>query len=146
VLRNLIILTLILTSLFTGAQNCNRMAKKSVKDLAPFRFNGTLHKVQLSEGESAEVSLVLRGGKKYRILLNGGRASGKLNFKIYDRHQALVFDNAKHDNAQSWDFKIKATQEYHLVVTYPSGDEGYNDTTMRGCVALAVGFLDDNPQ
>lgn len=120
------------------------MAKKSIKDLAPFRFNGTLNKVMLSEGESAELSLVLRGGKKYRILLNGGRTSGKLSFKIYDKFQSLVFDNSKHDMAQSWDFNIGATQEYHIVVSYPSGDEGYNDTTMRGCVALAVGFLDNN--
>ena len=121
------------------------MAKKSIKELAPFRFNGSLNKVLLAEGESAELSLVLRGGKKYRILLNGGgKAAGKLSFKIYDRFQSLVFDNAKHDMAQSWDFNIGATQEYHVVVAYPSGNEGYNDTSMRGCVALAVGFLDNN--
>ena len=121
------------------------MAKKSIKELAPFRFNGSLNKVLLAEGESAELSLVLRGGKKYRILLNGGgKAAGKLSFKIYDRFQSLVFDNGKHDMAQSWDFNIGATQEYHVVVSYPSGNEGYNDTSMRGCVALAVGFLDNN--
>ena len=126
------------------AQNCNRMAKKTLKELDPFRFNGTLNKVLLSEGESAELSLVLRGGKKYRILLSGGRTVTKLGFKIYDQHQTLVFDNSKHDMAQSWDFKIGATQEYFVVVSYPEGKEGYNDTSMRGCVALAVGFLDDN--
>lgn len=120
------------------------MAKKTLKGLDPFRFNGTLNKVLLSEGESAEVNIVLRGGKKYRILLNGGRTTLKLNFKIYDRHQTLVFDNAKHDMAQVWDFKIAATQQYSVVVTYPEGKQGYNDTSMRGCVALAVGFLDDN--
>lgn len=140
-----ILFAFVLMTSIAGAQNCNRMAKKSVKELTPFRFNGTLNKVMLSEGESAELSIVLRGGKKYRILLNGaGRSSGKLRFKIYDRHQSLVFDNAKHDMAQAWDFNIGATQEYHIEVIYPSGDEGYNDTTMRGCVALAVGFLDNN--
>lgn len=127
------------------AQNCNRLAKRSVKNLEPFRFNGSLNKVLLSRGESAELSLILRGGKKYRILVDGGNVMGPLSFKIYDRHQTLVFDNSKHDMAQYWDFNIGATQEYHIVVTYPISDEGYSDITTRGCVALAVGFLDNNP-
>ncbi len=127
------------------AQNCNRLAKRSVKNLEPFRFNGSLNKVLLSRGESAELSLILRGGKKYRILVDGGNVMGVLSFKIYDRHKTLVFDNSKHDMAQYWDFNIGATQEYHIVVTYPISNEGYNDVTTRGCVALAVGFLDKSP-
>ena len=127
------------------AQNCNRLAKRSIKNLEPFRFNGSLNKVLLSRGESAELSLILRGGKKYRILVDGGSVMGALSFKIYDRHQTLVFDNSKHDMAQYWDFSIGATQEYHIVVTYPISDKGYSDITTRGCVALAVGFLDNNP-
>jgi len=116
-----------------------------VKNLEPFRFNGSLNKVLLSRGESAELSLILRGGKKYRILVDGGNVMGVLSFKIYDRHKTLVFDNSKHDMAQYWDFNIGATQEYHIVVTYPVSNEGYNDITTRGCVALAVGFLDKSP-
>ena len=127
------------------AQNCNRLAKRSVKNLEPFRFNGSLNKVLLSRGESAELSLILRGGKKYRILVDGGNVMGVLSFKIYDRHKTLVFDNSKHDMAQYWDFNIGATQEYHVVVTYPFSNEGYNDVITRGCVALAVGFLDNSP-
>lgn len=139
-------LLIILVSLFSfdGAAQCRRMAKKSIKELAPFRFNGQLNSVILAEGESAELNMVLRGGKKYRILAKGGRGIGKLSFKIYDRNKKIVFDNSDHAMAQVWDFKNGATQNFTIEVKFPIGDEGYNDVTGRGCVALVVGFLDDN--
>jgi hypothetical protein len=129
---------------FDASAQCRRMAKKTVKELAPFRFNGQLNSVVLAEGESAELNMVLRGGKKYRILTKGGRGIGKLSFVIYDRNKKVVFDNADHAMAQVWDFKNSATQNFTVEVKFPIGDEGYNDVTGRGCVALVVGFLDDN--
>lgn len=123
---------------------CKRMAKKTVKSLAPFRFNGQLSSVILSEGESAELNIVFTGGKKYRILTQGGRGIGKLALKIYDRNRKLVFDNSDHEMAQMWDFENQATQNFTIEVQFPIGDEGYNDVTGRGCVALVVGFLKNN--
>lgn len=132
---------LLLISNGINSQTCNRLAKKSVKSLAPFRSNGNLNKVLLAEGESAELSMILRGGKKYRILVKG--SFDAMEIQIYDRLHTLVYDNTKHDMAQLWDFKINATQEYHIVVTAPF-DNGYSDGASRGCVALAVGFLDND--
>lgn len=95
----------------------------------------------MAAGESAELSMILRGGKKYRILVKGSFSD--MEIQIYDRLHTLVYDNTKHDMAQLWDFNIKATQEYHIVVTAPF-DDGYSDGASRGCVALAVGFLDND--
>lgn len=125
------------------SQTCNRLARKSVNDIAPFKFTGQLSKVMLSEGESAELSVVFKSDKKYRVLVNGGRLVGNLHFKLFDRNKKLVFDNAKHDMAQYWDFVVLATQNYFIEVTYPSASDGYKDYTNRGCVALVIGSLDN---
>lgn len=127
-----------------GYASCKIMAKRSIKKLAPFRFNGQLNSVILAEGESAELNMVFRGGKKYRVLAKGGRGIGKLEIRIYDRTKKLVFDNQDHAMAQLWDFENSATQNFTIEVKFPTGDEGYNDVTGRGCVALVVGFLDIN--
>lgn len=143
-MRYILLSIALILSLQLGSQTCNRLARKSVKEIAPFKFNGQLNKVVLSAGESAELSVVLKSNKKYRILVSGGRLVGDLNFKLYDRNKKLVFDNAKHDMAQSWDFIIQATQQYFIEVTYPGSDDGYKDYTNRGCVALVIGSLDNN--
>jgi hypothetical protein len=130
-------------SLDSNAQ-CKRMAKRATKDLAPFRFNGQLSSVVLSEGESAELNIVFSGGKKYRILTKGGKGIGDLAIKIYDRQHVLVYDNSEHEMSQVWDFENQATQNFTIEVRFPVGDEGYNDVTGRGCVALVIGFLQNN--
>ena len=129
---------------FNSKGQCKRMAKRAVKDLVPFRFNGQLSSVVLSEGESAELNIVFSGGKKYRILSKGGKGIGDLAIKIYDRKKVLVYDNADHAMAQVWDFENKATQNFTIEVKFPIGDEGYNDVTGRGCVALVIGYLQNN--
>lgn len=140
----LLLFALVFSIAQDGDAQCRRMAKKTIKELAPFRFNGQLNSVILAEGESAELNIVFRGGKKYRVLTKGGRGIGKLGFKIYDREKKLVFDNEDHAMAQMWDFENEATQNFTIEVKFPIGDEGYNDVTGRGCVALVVGFLDNN--
>lgn len=141
---SLILFVLVFGISTDGDAQCRRMAKKTIKELAPFRFNGQLNSVILAEGESAELNIVFRGGKKYRVLTRGGRGIGKLGFKIYDREKKLVFDNEDHAMTQMWDFENEATQNFTIEVKFPMGDEGYNDVTGRGCVALVVGFLDNN--
>jgi hypothetical protein len=129
---------------FSSNAQCKRMAKRAVKDLVPFRFNGQLSSVVLSEGESAELNIVFSGGKKYRILSKGGRGIGALAIKIYDRKKVLVYDNADHAMAQVWDFENKATQNFTIEVKFPITDEGYNDVTAGGCVAIVIGVLQNN--
>lgn len=56
---------------FTSTSQCERIAKSAIKDLFPFRFNGQLSNVVLSEVESAKLNIVFSGGTKYRILSKG---------------------------------------------------------------------------
>lgn len=137
------LIAILFFALILESQTCNRLARKSVKDIAPFKFTGQLSKVMLSEGESAELSVIFKSDKKYRVLVNGGRLVSTLNFKLYDRNKKLVFDNAQHDMAQYWDFTVVGTQNYFIEVTYPSSSDGYKDYTNRGCVALVIGSLDN---
>lgn len=124
-----------------GNAQCKHMAKQTIKSLTPFRFNGQLSSMILSEGESVELNIVFTGGKKYRVLTQGGRGIGKLALKIYDRNHKLVFDNTEHEMAQMWDFDNQVTQKFTIEIRFPMSDEGYNDVTGRGCVALVVGYL-----
>ena len=125
-----------------GFAHCKRMAIACAKELTPFRFNGQLNQVVLTEGESAELNMIFQGGKKYRISACGGRFVKNLGLKLFDRNKQLIFDNADHNNAQYWDFENGATQNMTIEVKYPEGNEGYNDVTAGGCVALVVGFLE----
>ena len=128
---------------FPSNAQCEKMAKSTIKNLFPFRFNGQLNSMVLSEGEIAELNIVFSGGIKYRILSKGGIGIGDLAIRIYDRKHVLVYDNADHSMAQIWDFENKATQNFTIEVKFPIGDEGYNAVTGRGCVAIAIGYLQD---
>ena len=128
---------------FSSNAQCSKMAKSAIKNLFPFRSNGQLNIMVLSEGEIVELNIVFSGGIKYRILSKGGVGIGDLAIKIYDRKHVLVYDNADHSMAQVWDFKNKTTQNFTIEVKFPVGDDGYNTVTGRGCVALAVGYLQD---
>ncbi len=129
---------------FTSASQCEKIAKSAIKDLFPFRFNGQLSNVVLSEGESVKLNIVFSGGTKYRILSKGGVGIGDLSIKIYDRKDVLVYDNADHAMAQVWDFENKATQNFTLIVNFPIEVEEYNNITGKGCIALVIGYLQNN--
>ena len=73
--------------------------------------------------------------------LKGGVGIGDLFIKIYDRKHVLVYDNAM---AQVWDFENKATQNFTLIVKFPIEVEEYNNVTGRGCIALVIGYLQNN--
>ena len=143
-MKNILVFFLIVFAIsFPCSSNaqCAKAAKSAIKNLFPFRSNSQLNIMVLSEGEIAELNIVFSGGVKYRILAKGGIGIGDLAIKIYDRAHVLVYDNADHSMTQVWDFENKTTQKFTIEVKFPVGDEGYNTVTGRGCVVLAVGYL-----
>lgn len=115
--------------------------KKGLPQLSPYIFNGQMNSALLNEGDIAELILTFYANQDYRILICSEEHLGKVEFKLYDIQNNLLFDNKKYDHAQLWDFTSTATQQIRLELEVP---ESLNPEiqSRNGCVAILVGFKD----
>jgi len=115
--------------------------KKGVPQLSPYIFNGQLNSSLLNEGDVAELILTFYANQEYRVAICAEDHLGKIDWKLYDTQNNLLFDSKKQNKAQLWDFTSTATQQIKLELEVP---EALNPIAQsrHGCVAILIGFKD----
>lgn len=106
--------------------------------LEDYLINGRMYGGYVSQGQEMELNVVLNGGQKYRLINCSKPSLGKIQVQLIDNKGKVVFDNAEHDFAQTWDFDVKATQEFIVRTVFPSPGKGQTSTA-RDCSILIIG-------
>ena len=115
---------------------CRSFAQKNCNPkLGDYRPNGSLYATYMQDGQETELNVVLIGGQKYRLVHCHREGLGKVWIQLYDKQGKLVYDNSEHDFATTWDFSVKATQEFRIK-TFISG---VGDKDTRSCAVLMLG-------
>lgn len=126
---------------FTANAQCRSFVKKQcLPQVAPFTHNGQLNTAVMAAGQTAELQMTFYSGQEYRIVVCSQESLGNVWFRLVDANKKEVFNSRnQHDNPNTWDFKIKATQQLTIEIHAPES-ESPNELVESGCVALLVGF------
>ncbi len=85
---------------------CKRVAKKCVKGLDPFIYNGQVNQTILTEGESASVTLSFQSEVEYRLTTCGDRFFTAVKMEVFDEYENLIYSNEDDDFTGTWDFEL----------------------------------------
>ncbi len=108
-------------------------------NIQPFTQNGQMNSSILSSGQSTELKLAFSSGQDYRILVCSEEILGEVTFRVKDNAGKIIFDSKDNDYPNFWDFKVKSTQQFTVVVTVPVSDSP-SSVPPSGCVSIIVGF------
>lgn len=119
---------------------CKGFAKKICKsELEPYIHDGNFHAAVLTEGEEAELYKTFYSDTEYRIAVCGSEQLPKIEFKVFDASNNLLYSNKDHNFKNTWDFKLQSSQQLKIVVkVYTSSNNIEN--VQSGCVAIMFGF------
>jgi hypothetical protein len=132
-------LFLVLATFSSNAQ-CKAFAKKDcLPELSPYTHDGNYHAAVLVEGEEAELYKTFYSDMEYRVAVVGEGNLPKIEFKILDENKNLLYSNADHDYAQTWNFKLESSRQLKLVIKVPTVNSS-GDMPESGCVAIMFGF------
>ncbi len=131
---------LVLISAFslTASSQCKSLVKKNVSRLAPFTHNGQLNSSTLPEGGVVDFKITCYTGLTYRLALASDANLGKVTFRVLDEDNNEVY-NSSENNATTWDFNVSSSQDLTVEISVP-----LTDKSIKGCVALLVGFKEQN--
>ena len=140
IFNGLFLSTILIALLSTSAlAQCRTFAqKKCVPGLGDYKPNGSLYANYMEDGQETELNLVLIGGQNYRLLHCHKEGLGQVWIQLMDNTNKVIYDNAEHDFATTWDFSVKSTQEFK-VKTFISGVGEVSDMTARACAVLLLG-------
>jgi len=128
-----------LISLSVQAQ-CKGFAKNICRqELMPYIHDGNYHAAILTEGEEAELYKTFYSDQEYRIAICGSEALPPIHFKIVDHNRKVLYDNADHDYAITWDFSLESSQQLKILVNVPVREEA-TEEIVSGCVSIMFGF------
>lgn len=126
-------------SISVNAQCPAFVKKKCMPNIQPFTQNGQMNSSILSSGQSTELKLAFSSGQDYRILVCSEEILGEVTFRVKDNAGKIIFDSKDNDYPNFWDFKVKSTQQFTVVVTVPVSDSP-SSVPPSGCVSIIVGF------
>jgi len=119
---------------------CHMEGSKS--DRKAFQYNSQSKSGLFGQGTTSKMRCVVYKGMDYRMTVCCDIVLGdKINFKIFDgRTQELLFDNAKNENAQQFEFQAGSTRQLVIEVTVPTGEvkEEKGKPQDAACVGLLI--------
>ena len=114
----------------------------SGKDDREFLYNAQSKSGLFAQGTTSKMRCVIYKGMDYRMTVCAETdMGGGLNFKIFDaRTKEELFDNAKNENAQQFEFSSASTRQLIIEVTIPSGETASESgkPTDAACVGLLI--------
>ena len=118
---------------------CRTFVKNNCESkLDDYQISGRMYGGYVSQGQELELNVVLNGGQKYRLINCSKPDLGVIQVQLLDKQGNVVFDNADHEFANSWDFDVKATQEFTVRTVLPSPPKS-QASTVRDCSILIIG-------
>ena len=111
-------------------------------DRKAFQYNSQSKSGLFSQGTTSKMRCVVYKGMDYRMTVCCDAAIGdKINFKIFDgRTQELLYDNAKNEDSQQFEFQAGSTRQLIIEVTVPTGEvkEEKGKPSDAACVGLLI--------
>jgi hypothetical protein len=110
-------------------------------DKREFLYNSQSRSGLFSQGSISKLRCVIYKGMDYRLSLCCETAGTQVNFKILDaKTKEELFDNAKNENAQQFEFQSNSTRHLLIEVSVPAGDATQSKgKPMDGaCVGLLI--------
>lgn len=135
------------TQLMAQAGVCGQFHKKYCKmegsksDDRAFMYNSQSKSGLFAQGTISKMRCVIYKGMDYRMTVCCETAGSTVNFKIFDaKTNEELFDNAKNENTQQFEFQSATTRQLIIEVMIPSGET----TSAKGkpidaaCVGLLI--------
>jgi hypothetical protein len=117
------------SNVFAQASVCGNFHKehcegtKSKEDKRKFLYNSQSRSGLFSQGVVSKMKCVIYKGMDYRMTICCETAEAQVNFKIFDaKTKEELFDNAKNENAQQFEFQSTSTRSLLIEVAVPTGD------------------------
>ena len=126
---------------FAADAQCRSFVKKQcLPKMAPFTHNGQLNTAVMAAGQMAELQMTFYSGQEYRIVVCSQESLTDVWFRLVDTNKNEVFNSKnQRDNPNTWDFKMKSTQQLIIEIHAPESDSP-NELVASGCVSLLIGF------
>jgi hypothetical protein len=125
---------------FQANAQCKGFAKKICKsELDPYIHDGNFHAAVLTEGEEAELYKTFYSDTEYRLAVCGSEQLPKIEFKVVDANNNVLYSNKEHNYASTWDFKLSSSQQLKIVVKVQTTSTNV-ENVQSGCVAIMFGF------
>lgn len=142
-------LTLNVSHSFAQASVCGQFHKSncliegSKEDRKAFNYNAQSKSGLFAQGSTSKMRCVVYKGMDYRMTVccETTILGEKINFKIFDgRTMELLFDNAKNEDAQQFEFQAGATRQLIIEVTVPMGEikEQKGKPQDAACVGMLI--------
>ena len=92
----------------------------------------------MAPGEDAEIMVTFFGGRDYRLLVVAHPILGDVQFTVSDINGKQIYSNKDAQNKESFDFKMKNTQQLIVKVKVPE----QKDAVVQhiGCISIVSGF------
>ena len=134
---------ILISSLFFLGIQANAQCRSFVKNnceeqLEDYQVSGRMYGGYASQGQEIDLVIVLSGGQKYRLINCSKKSLGTIQIILLDNKGNVIFDNFEHEFAQSWDFDVKATQEFTIRTIIPSPSKT-RAAAVRDCNILIIG-------
>ena len=125
---------------FADAQ-CKAFAKREcLPQLSGYTHDGNYHAAVLIEGEEAELYKTFYSDMDYRVSIVGDDQLPAIEFRVLDANKNVLYTNKDKDYANTWDFKLQASQQLKLVIKVTSSNQSSGNSPANGCVAIMFGF------
>jgi len=123
---------------------CKSIVKNScVPKLHPYIHDGSFQAVIMTVGEEAEVYKTIFAGQKYRLYVCVDNFLPNVEFVVSDIRRNILFDNRKHNNVKTWDFKPDASQQIKVTIRIPKNTkQSEASEIISGCVGVLFGLLE----
>lgn len=119
-----------------------------------YKVNEASRSALYVQGQTSKVALDITNGRDYRIsfCIDSIFATG-VRFQLVDRYEnTVLYDNAKDNMAQEFEFTVTETRSIFIVITVPfnvpkskSGEDGkfgiVRKDNKMGCVGLLVEYM-----
>lgn len=92
---------------------------------------------KLSPGDVAELEMTFYQGEKYRLLVASHPILDTVLFQVSDMQGNVLFDNAKNNKTNHFDFSVAGTQELVVSLSVPKSENAR--LKPQGCVTILVG-------
>jgi hypothetical protein len=114
---------------------------KSKDDKRKFSYNSQSRSGLFAQGAVSKLRCVFYKGMDYRMTICCETAETQVNFKIFDaKTKEELFDNAKNENAQQFEFQSTGTRSLIIEVAVPTGDatQAKGKPMDGACVGLLI--------
>jgi len=116
---------------------CRPFAAANKPSLGDFIHDGAYTAIQLKTGQTVQMNKTFYRGQKYRLLVCAATELAKVDFKVQDANQNVLYTGNEEGIAKKWDFSVESTQNLLISVTVPETTANQNKA---GCVTILIGF------